>query len=205
MPGDQTLRSAQTAPLSQPRYTIRTKFFRLFGGAYHIYGPGGDLLLYSDMKRFRIKEDIRLYSDESKSNELLRISTQSIFDIAGAYDVVDSATGERVGTLKRAALSSTFLRDRWVIHDGSGAEIGEILEDSSVKALARRFLEIASFLLPQHYHAQIGGRTAAVYKQRFNPLIFKLDVDLTDDPAEVLDRRLAVAAGVLLSAIEGRQ
>jgi len=192
-------------PFTHPRYTIRTKFFRLFGGAFHIYDDQGGLALYSDMKRFRLKEDIRLYDDETKRTELLRVSTQSIFDISGAYDVHDSTSGERVGTLKRAGLSSTFLRDRWTVHDGDGAEIGEIVEDSTVKALVRRYIEAVAFLLPQHYHAEIRGRPAAVFRQRFNPVIYKLDVDFTGDAAGVFDRRLALAAGVLLSAIEGRQ
>ena len=42
-----------------PRYTIRRKFFRLFGDAFHLYTDTGELALYSNMKRFRIREDIR--------------------------------------------------------------------------------------------------------------------------------------------------
>ena len=48
-----------------PRYTIRRKFFRFFGDAFHLYTDDGELALYSNMKRFRIREDIRLYADES--------------------------------------------------------------------------------------------------------------------------------------------
>lgn len=190
---------------SHAQYTIRSKFFRLFGGAYQIYDGQGNLVLYSDMKRFRLKEDIRLYDDERKTTELLRISTQSIFDFSGAYDVHDSLTGEHVGTLQRQGMSSTFLRDQWTVRDGSGSELGEIIEDSAVKALVRRYVDAVAFLLPQRYHVDIGGRTVAVFSQRFNPVILKLDVDLSNDPQRRLDRRLALAAGVLFSAIEGRQ
>jgi uncharacterized protein YxjI len=187
------------------RYTIRSKFFRVFGGAFHIYDDQGNLALYSDQKRFRLKEDIRLYDDEDKRTELLRISTRSVFDISGAYDVHDSLAGERVGTLKRQGITSTFLRDQWTLHDGSGREIGTIVEDSAVKALVRRYVDAVAFLLPQRYHVEIGGRTVAVFSQRFNPIILKLDVDFSPDSQGTLDRRLALAAGVLFSAIEGRQ
>ncbi len=85
-----------------PRYTIRRKFFRFFGDAFHLYTDDGELALYSNMKRFRIREDIRLYADESQDQELLRISTRSIFDFAGAYDVHDSQSDEHVGTLRRS-------------------------------------------------------------------------------------------------------
>jgi len=108
------------ARFSHDHYTIRSQFFRLFGGAFHIFAGDGALVLYSDQKRFRLKEDIRLYDDEAKTTELLRISTESVFDFSGAYGVHDSATGERVGTLKREGLSSTFLRDQWQVFDAAG-------------------------------------------------------------------------------------
>lgn len=187
------------------RYTIRSKFFRLFGDAFHIYDDQGELVLYSNMKRFRLREDIRLYADESMEDELLRINTQSIFDFSGAYDVVDSRTDKHVGTLKRAGLKSSFLQDHWSILDPEGHEIGTLEEDSMVKALVRRYLEVLSFFLPQRYHATLNGRTVASYQQRFNPIILKLDLDFSGDPDQQLDRRLGLAAGVLLSAIEGRQ
>jgi uncharacterized protein YxjI len=189
----------------RPYYTIRSKFFRIFGDAFHLYDDQGDLVLYSEMKRFRLREDIRLYADESMNDELLRINTRSIFDFSGAYDVVDSRTEERVGTLRRSGFKSSFLQDHWTILDPEGNEIGTLEEDSMVKALVRRYLEILSIFLPQRYHASLNGRTVASYQQRFNPVILKLDLDFSADPEQQLDRRLGLAAGVLLSAIEGRQ
>jgi len=200
-----TTAEADLARFTHERYMVRTKVFRLFGGAYHVYDDQENVVLYFEQKRFKLKEDIRLYPDESMTNELLRISTQSIFDLAGAYDVQDSVSGERVGTLKRQGLSSTFVRDQWSVMDGDGREIGQIQEDTIIKAMVRRFVEAASFLMPQKYHLTMGGETVATFTQRFNPFIFKLDVDFSHDPQQRLDRRLGLAAAVLLSAIEGSQ
>lgn len=188
-----------------PRYTIRRKFFRFFGDAFHLYTDDGELALYSNMKRFRIREDIRLYADESQDQELLRISTRSIFDFAGAYDVHDSQSDEHVGTLRRSGFTSSFLRDHWTFLDSGGQEIGTLQEDSMIKALVRRYIEMLAFFFPQHYHATVGGSPVAEYRQRFNPFILKLDVDFTADREGRLDKRLGIAAGVLMSAIEGRQ
>lgn len=187
------------------RYTIRSKLLRFWGGAYHIYDERGELALYADMKRFRVREDIRLYSDESKATELLRITTQSILDIAGAYDVEDPVAGEQVGSLKRGGLSSTFLRDAWTILDTQGREIGRLEEESTLKGLVRRYVEVVTLFLPQRFQARMEGNLVARYSQRFNPFILKLDVDFSPDPSGQLDRRLGIAAGVLLAAIEGRQ
>jgi len=188
-----------------PRYTIRRKFFRFFGDAFHLYTDDGELALYSNMKRFRIREDIRLYADESQDQELLRISTRSIFDFAGAYDVHDSQSDEHVGTLRRSGFTSSFLRDHWIFLDSGGQEIGTLQEDSMIKALVRRYIETLAFFFPQHYHATVGGSSVAEYRQHFNPFILKLDVDFSADREGRLDKRLGIAAGVLMSAIEGRQ
>ena len=45
----------------------------------------------------------------------------------------------------------------------------------------------------------------AAIKQAWNPIVFKAEMDLSADHARRLDRRLAMAAGILLMAIEGRQ
>jgi uncharacterized protein YxjI len=189
---------------SHDHYLIRSKLFRLFGGAFHVYDGDGGLVLYTDQKRFRLKEDLRVYADESKAEELLRINTQSVFDISGAYDVSDSRAGERVGTLQRRGLAS-FLRDRWDVLDASGEHLGTLQEDSMAKALFRRLLGDWSFFMPQRYHLEVAGQTVATYRQRFNPIILKLEVDFSGDSDNRLDRRLGLAAAILLNAIEGRQ
>lgn len=187
------------------RYTIRRKLFRLFGDAFYLYDDQGALALYSEMKRFRLREDIRLYADESQREEVLRISTRSLFDFAGAYDIHDSRRDEPVGTLRRAGVKSSFLRDHWQILDIEGNEVGTLEEDSMAKALLRRYVDVLAVFMPQRYHASIGGRTVATYRQHFNPIVLKLDIDFSADGERRLDRRLGIAAGVLISAIEGRQ
>lgn len=45
----------------------------------------------------------------------------------------------------------------------------------------------------------------ARYTQNFNPFVRKLDVHIYPGIPERIDRRLLVAGGILLAAIEGRQ
>jgi hypothetical protein len=65
-------------------YMIRRKFFQLFGGTFHVYGPNDELVFFSKQKRFKLKEDIRLYSDESATEEVLTIHARSWLDFAAA-------------------------------------------------------------------------------------------------------------------------
>lgn len=185
-------------------YTLRRKVLTIIGAKFHIYDPNGNLALFAKLKGFKIKEDIRIYADESQTQEVLSIRTQSIFDIAGTYDVKDSTTGETVGAVRRKALRS-MLRDEWLILDPNGAEIGKIVEDSQIKALVRRFVDAASMFMPQKYHADIAGQTVATYQQNFNPFVHKIVIDFTPDTDNRYDPRLGLAAAVLLCAIEGRQ
>ena len=83
-------------------YTIRRKVFKILGGAFHIYGPAGELIGYSKQKAFKLKEDIRVFTDESCTVELLTIQARNIIDFSAAYDVTDPAGGGVIGTLRRS-------------------------------------------------------------------------------------------------------
>lgn len=183
------------------KYLLRKKFWQFFGAAFHIYDPQGNVAFYSKQAAFKLKEDIRVYADESKTRELLTIKARAIFDISAAYDVVDATSGEQVGVLKRKGLKS-ILKDEWAILDAQEREIGTIAEDSMLMALLRRFL---SNLIPQSFHLTIGSTQVGVFNQHFNPFLQKIDLDFSPDTNGLLDRRLAIAAGVLICAIEGKQ
>ena len=206
-------------------YQVRKKFFKIFGGAFHIYDPTGQVAFYSRLKAFKLKEDIRVYTGEDMQTEALAIRARQLLDIAATYDVVDSATNEKVGALRRKALKS-MVKDEWVLLDSADREIGLIKEDSVMLALARRLL---TNLIPQKFIGEINGIQVFTMKQRFNPLILKIDIDFSpgvgrqpdagwqsdsggqsdsgwrSDSEQRLDKRLGIAAAVLLCAIEGRQ
>jgi uncharacterized protein YxjI len=188
-------------PFEHSSYLVRRKVFTLLGAAFHVYGPEGQVILYSRQKAFKLREDIRLYDGEDMQRELLSIHARQIIDFSAAYDVLDSGTGAPVGALRRRGLRSV-MRDEWIILDPLDQQIGTIREDSVGLALLRRFL---TNLVPQRYTVEVGGRVVAELRQRFNPFILKLELDFSGDPGGQLDRRLGIAAGILLCAIEGRQ
>jgi uncharacterized protein YxjI len=183
------------------RYLLKRQVLALTG-KFRIYDPNGQLLLFSQQKMFRLREDIRVYSDESMSQELLYIQARQIIDFSAAYDVIDSTTSQRVGVLRRKGFRS-LLRDEWHVLDASENFLGTLQEDSMSRALLRRFL-LGTFL-PQDYDLLIDGQRVADLKQRFNMIRYELDLDFSMDTAHRLDRRLGIAAGILLGTIEGKQ
>lgn len=185
---------------SYEEYIIRKKVLSVMGAKLHIYNSSEELVLFSKMKAFKLKEDIALYTDETMQQELLRIKARSVIDFSATYDVHDSETGEHVGSLRRKGLKS-ILKDEWVILDRHDQEIALIKEDSTFKALLRRFIA----LIPQKYNIEFDGNTIPAFKQNFNPFVTKIIADFSEDRTRQLDRRLGLAAGILLCAIEGKQ
>lgn len=189
-------------------YTVRRKILTLLGAKFHIYDDAGNVVLFSKMKAFKLKEDIRLYDDDNMGAELLHIAARSIIDFSAAYDVRDVVEDERVGVLRRRG-GKSILRDEWHLLDADDRQIGTIREDSMGAALARRFLPFVAVIWPQAFEVRMGDDESApvvcTMKQNFNPFVQKLDVRFDDDEAMSLDPRLGLAAAVLLLAIEGKQ
>lgn len=190
-----------TDRFSHSVYLVRKRILSLLGGKFEIFDPAGNVVLFSKQAAFKLKEDIRLFTDESMTTELLSIKARAILDFSAAYDVVDSATGHKVGGLKRKGWKSMF-RDQWIIMDVYDNEIGSIQEENAFLAFLRRFV---TNLIPQSYLVEIGGSSVAEFKQNFNPFVTKLTLDFSHDAQHRFDRRLGIAAGVLLCAIEGKQ
>jgi hypothetical protein len=186
---------------TQAHYTIRRKVLKLVGGAFTVFDAAGATVLYSEQKAFKLKEDIRLFDSPAMTEELVRIAARRALDISATYDVFDSKDDVLLGSLQRRGMRSV-LKDEWWILDASGTQVGTIVEDSMALALVRR---LVLNLIPQKYSVKLGDTEIAEFRQQINPFIFKIDLDFAKDPGHHLDRRVGLAAGILMAAIEGRQ
>ncbi len=185
--------------LQSRTFVLKRKIMKLVGADFLIFDDQDRLVLFVHQMGFKLKEDIRAYTDETKQVEVMRIAARQVVDFASAYDVFDSATGQRIAVLQRMGWKS-MLRDEWSVCGPNEAEIGKLVEDCMLLAVIRRFV---SNLVPQNYDLLIGGERHVDFKQNFNPFTYHLNIVL--DRRDVLDPRVALAAAVLLAAIEGRQ
>ena len=183
------------------RYTLHRQVFALTG-KFRLFDPANNLVMYSEQKRFTFREDIRVYADEAKSRDVLSIKARQIMDFSAAYDVVDTQLNQKVGALRRKGLQS-ILRDEWEVLDQNDNVIGRLFEDSMGLAILRRLL-LGSWL-PQDYDLFLNSQRVADLRQNFNLFRYELNLDFSMDTAHALDRRLGIAAGILLAAIEGKQ
>jgi len=196
-------------PLTAPeQYTVRRQVFRIFGAGFQIFDERGGVVGYCDQKAFRLREDLRVYTDETKREELFRIRTQQVLDLSATYEIV--LPGEAtLGSLRRRGMKS-LLRDTWSILDEDGREMAQIREESPWKAVFRRLNDGLATLMPQRYLVHLidgtgaSGELVAAYRTHFNPFVYRLGVRI-DRSDERLDDLMLLAGACLLAAIEGRQ
>lgn len=182
------------------QFTIRRKVFTLIATKFHIYTTDGRLLGFCQQKAFKLKEDIRLYTDESMADERLIILARAVIDFSAAYDIIDGPTQQKIGVLQRKGLKSIF-RDEWAVLDENEYPVGTIREDSPWKALIRR--TIFKFLPQKFQLFDQTGRLLAEFQTHFNPFVHRMTVTVGRDCT--CNPMLTIAAGILLMAIEGRQ
>ena len=183
-------------------FMVKSKLFSLsFDKKFNIFDANDKLIGMCNQKAFKLKEDIRVFSDESMKKEIINIQAKQVVDFSAAYDVFDSETKTMLGTWQRQGAKSIF-RDTWLLMNTEGREIAKLEEDNMTLALIRRFL---SNLIPQSYYLKNAqGVTLASYEQTFNPFLYGLKVKIFKQP-NAPHPKLAMAGAMLLAAIEGRQ
>jgi hypothetical protein len=123
-------------------------------------------------------------------------------DFSAAYDVIDTELNQKAGALRRKGLRS-LLRDEWEVLDANDRVVGQLFEDSIGMALLRRLL--LGTWLPQNYDMMVGQTRVADLRQNFNLFRYELNLDFSMDINHLIDRRVGIAAGILLAAVEGKQ
>src|SRR5688500_8795176 len=81
-------------------------------------GAAGPEICFVEQKRFKFKEDIRFYADDSKAQEILRIKARQRFDPRARYDVTDP-DGLKVGEIQKV-FGASLLRSTYALFDASG-------------------------------------------------------------------------------------
>ena len=162
---------------------------------YNVYeGDATEPFLTSKKKSFRLKEDFR-FTDPETGDAVFRVKANSVLDIAAAYDIVDERNDERVGSVKRSAMS--MFKHEYALLGPDGEQVATISEDSWINAFLRRNV---TTLFPFNYSIDApDGTHLGDISERFS-LRDKYDIDLASDD---VDPRLAVIGSIVIDAIEG--
>jgi len=189
--------AAETSIWYQNYYRTRKKVLAV-ASQYWIEDANGKCLGYAKQKMLRMKEDIRIYSDESMATELFRIKQEQIMDVWGTYSVIDSFTNAVVGKVRRSVMSGIGA-DEWQILDPAGQQIGRIVERSG-RGLARKYIPLGN-LVPEQVKVEFYGQEVGQIKQQFKIVGDTWEVDCCRMPPQ-LDRRVLLAGMVMMGMVE---
>ncbi|MBN1121758.1 MAG: hypothetical protein JXJ17_11820 [Anaerolineae bacterium] len=113
----------------QYQYPLQMSFKVLaFGPQVFIRNASEQEIFYVHQKAFKLKEDVAVYSDSSKSNQVYRIQADRILDISAEYTLSDTG-GAPVGKIKREGMKSVW-KASYMIMDGSGQMTHHLKEDN---------------------------------------------------------------------------
>jgi len=170
----------------------------------------GPTLLFVEQKRFKFKEDIRFYSDDTKSVEVMRILARQRFDPRARYDITD-ASGGKIGEIQKV-FGKSLLRSTYALFDASGEQVATAAERSMVVALFRRLVGLVPFVgdfadwlpIPYHFDFRDGDELLGTHVRQSWKFRDTYTIDLTPDTGRRLDRRLVLAAAVGMDALQAR-
>lgn len=182
-------------------YRIRRKVLA-FAPQYWIEDQRGGILGYSKAKLFTLKEDIRIYTNEQMQVELFRLQQTQYIDSWATMAVIDSASNQLLGYVRRRWLESSFGADSWEVLDPWNRQVGEIKEDTG-SGLLRKYMP-GGALIPEAMTMKLGGVPVARIEQQFKIIGDIWELNCLNIYGHV-DRRVLLGGLLLMAIIEGRQ
>jgi len=173
-------------------------------------GTPGQPIAFVEQKRFKFKEDIRFYTDDSKTQELLRIKARQRFDPRATYDITDE-TGAKIGEITKV-FGASLLRSTFRINDANGRELLISTEKSLPIALTRRAVgfipyveNVANWLpIPYHFVLKRGEEILGENRRQIGKFRDIYTIDMSADSTRTIDRRLVLALAVGQDALQAR-
>jgi uncharacterized protein YxjI len=204
-------------PNDHDRFVLRQRI-RLVVNQYEFSVPeegegagDGDPFCFVQQRRFKFKEDIRFYADDSKDQEVQRILARQRFDPRARYDVT-TPDGQKVGGIQKV-FGASLLRSTFKLFDAADNEVATVRERSLPVALFRRLVGFVPYIgnyadwlpIPYDFEFLNGDEVLGVHRRRRWSWRDVYDIDLTADAdSRRLDRRLVLAAAVGMDALQAR-
>lgn len=188
----------EVSPVSlstQTHYVIKRRFWSFLERVFRVFTGDGQLIMYIKHPVLKLREEFMVYEDEAQTKPLLKVKSRQAIAINYSYDVTDAVTNQVLGAVQKKGLRS-LVRDRFIVLDPNGAEIG--YAEEQVASLLRRFFP---FLTSKHA-IFVGDQQVAYIAQRFRFFTKEFAVDL--QPSN-LDPRFVLAIALLALMAEARR
>ncbi|HEV7936189.1 MAG TPA: hypothetical protein VGP70_28230 [Actinomadura sp.] len=159
-------------------------------------GSEGEMVAFAQQKRLAFKEQVTIFTDDSKQYPFLGFKARQALDLGATYDVTDH-NGAPIGNFRKD-FKQSLLRSTWHLEQpGLGVTTGQ--ERSPVVSILRRFVDSLSWL-PYHFDFKVGEQTVFSVDKKWG-LRDRYLVEIQDGR---LDRRLVIAQAIGLDALQAR-
>jgi len=150
------------------------------------------------------KRHVTFYRDEACRERLLEVLQDKKVQILNATYTVNDAEGQLLARLHKNYLYN-IIRKRWYCYAPDGSVRCIAKEDSIILSLLRRFLGPLFGFLRTNFIILDGesDRIIGEFNRKFT-ILDRYVLDLSADPERSLDRRIALALGVMLDTGERR-
>jgi uncharacterized protein YxjI len=198
--------------LQSPNRFMIQQVLKPIANEYRISAPPagdeeGTPLLFVKQKKMKIKEDIRFRLSPDDEAFLFMIKSKSVFEFRGRHEVLDE-NGVVLGTLEKN-FTKSLIRSHWHVRNPAGEELFEAHETSFLIAVVRRVADLGSDWLqllqwlPFNFTLRRDGEEAGSCRRVLGKLRDRYVVELAE-PLQDADRRLVIAFGVALDALQDR-
>lgn len=150
------------------------------------------------------KRHVSFYRDASKVDRLLEVIQDKKWQpITSTYTVRDFK-GKPIARFAKNWLYN-IIRKRWYVYDPGGRLLYTAKEDSVILSLLRRFIGPLFGLLRTNFIILRGDTDDVVgeFKRKFT-ILDRYVLDMNADPQRLMDRRIALALGLMLDTGERR-
>ena len=201
--------------LDRDVFLVNQKHRSWMKSKYYVFDENAAPLFYVERPvRPMQRSDITIYDDDARSAVALVIRQDHGYAaLKRTYTLLDPATETPIAHFLRDNIKSLFRR-AWTISDPGGNVIAAAREDTAWLAAVRRVIEFIPFvsilmgLVRTNFQifmtSSEGEETHAGSFNRKFSIHDKYALDLKDDAARRLDRRIALALGILLDTGEAR-
>ena len=171
------------------QYPLQMSFKLLaFGPQISVKDPGGREIFYVHQKALKLKEDVGVFSDSSRGQQLFRIQADRIIDFSAAYTITDM-NGMVLGKIRREGMRSIF-KASYLVFNGADQQTHIISEDNPWVRVGDAVMEsipilnmLAGYFFHPSYTAERthGGEAMRLKKE---PAFFESAFSVTSlDPA----------------------
>jgi hypothetical protein len=142
------------------------------GTRLRVSDAAGRQIGFARKKKFRLKEDVSVYEDESQSRLRYRLKADRVIDFGASYHV-SGPDGEPIGSVRRQGVRSMW-KSAYSLVDAGGTEVGLIHEENPWVKVLDSLMEAIPFgdalgglFFNPAYLADLRGATVLrVQKQR---------------------------------------